>query len=77
MARVRTRPINPYIQSLMDEKGVGTLKELAAATGIPYGTLFQWANIDGNHKQFEAALRASRACGKTLDEFVSGILAAS
>lgn len=74
MPRVRTRPIHPYIQHLMDLKGVSTIKELSDATGLPYQTLSSWAGGDGKHQQFEAALKASRALGVSLEEFVSGLL---
>lgn len=77
MARKRTRPIHPYIQRLMEEVGASTLKEYSEATRIPYETLRSYADIDGRHQVYAALVRDAHLAGKSLDEFVRGMLEAS
>lgn len=74
MPRVRTRPINPYIQQLMDERGITKLKDLAIATGIPYETLRGWADIDGEHQFFASILNAARLLNKSPEDLMRGLM---
>ena len=75
MPRVRTRPINEFIQKWMTDEGVETLKELAIKTRLPYSTILRWADMDGDHKPIEALIAGARARRMTIDEFIMGLIA--
>jgi predicted transcriptional regulator len=74
MPRVRVKPLNRFIQSLMDKHRVETLNELAEKTGIPYATLYSYSEINGNHRVFESILRDAHAIGMTADDFMRNLL---
>lgn len=74
MPRVRTRPVNAYIQSLMDQYGATTITQLSEKTGIPDSTLRGWSDCDGSHKVFESILDAAQKTGRPVEEIIKGIL---
>lgn len=76
MARTRTKPINPYISSLMVEKKVRWIKDLTVAyPGLDDNQIYAYADIlDGEHQVFRALLRDSQALGLTADEFIRKLL---
>lgn len=74
MPRVRHKRINPYIQTLMEEKECETLKELSEKTSIPYTTLCNYADIDGSHQQIESLIRDAKRAGKSVEEFMLGLI---
>jgi hypothetical protein len=77
MAGKRTKPINPFIQSIMVRHGCATLKQLAAKTGLPYTTLVHYADMDRSTQPFLNIVKMSAAFGLTTDEFLSGFLSSA
>lgn len=77
MPRQRSRPINSFIQALMDEAGCATLKEYSEQSGIPYSTLLGYAETErtGAREVYKALLRNAQLAGKPVDEFLRGLLA--
>lgn len=74
MARYRTKPINPFLHKLMDERGWKTLKEAADATGMPVQTLTVLADIQDSNQVLECHAKAAKQFGLSLDEWVKGLL---
>ena len=46
MPKVR-ESIHPFFADIMQKHGCSTIKDLSAATGIPYTTLISYASVEG------------------------------
>jgi hypothetical protein len=80
MGRERTRPIHPWVKSLMGSYSCDTLAELSRATKIPLTTLISWADFDANSEElgklgmYKSLYENSRRLGISIDELVCGLL---
>jgi hypothetical protein len=75
MARIRTKPIHPYIQKLMDEHGCDTLSALSEKTGITPHTLHRYADgLATMGPEIKALLEAADKAGISRKEFVLAML---
>lgn len=80
MPRIRTKPINPFIETLMDAQDppAETLKELAERLDIDYDALRGYADILDGHPVYEALLRDApkfKKCGvKNAEDLMKRLL---
>lgn len=76
MARYRTKPINPFLQKLMDERGWKSLKEASDATGMPVQTLTALADVSPDHPVLQCHVQAAEKFGVGIDKWIHGLLTA-
>lgn len=74
MPRPRSKPTNQYLQHLIQERGYRTLKDAAAAVGIPYHTILGYADQSGSNPMLRSAVKMADAFEVPLDEFIRGLL---
>ena len=74
MARYRTRPINPFLQLLMDLKGVKSLSVIQAQTGEAPKSLKSLADTTDSNQVLEFHLNMAEYWGVSLDVWTRGLL---
>jgi hypothetical protein len=73
MARYRTKPINAFLQELMDERGWKTLQDASDATGLSVAELSRFADFRKN-PVLRAHLRAAEKLEVPIDRWIKGML---
>lgn len=76
MPRYRTRPINPFLQRLMDINGFESLKEINMESQgeIQISSLTKIADIDSTNRVLEFHLRLAEFFGVSMDTWVRGVM---
>lgn len=73
--RTRTKPINPYLKSIMDKKQWKNLKEAAEGLELSPDTVHKYAEgKDGIGPELRTMIRTAQKLGIPPIEFINGIL---
>lgn len=74
MAGKRIKPIHPFIERLMAERGYDNLQSFAKDLGINDRTMYRLADGDASHYVLRVHKEIAAAFGITMDEWVDGYL---
>lgn len=68
MAGKSKKPIHSFVQSVLDERGMTNLSELARAAGVPLQTLRNWSHNEHAPGYSVSAFRLAQYLGLNVEE---------